>query len=424
MVKKIFIYGSIIFCLIKCFTYFEIVENNSFITTSYYVFSAIIFLYCLLFNRKLILNKFMFFPILIISLLFFSILINFNFNNIFHIISFCGIFVINFILLNVEEKNDYDEIFKKLEFYLSIIQIISFSIITFILLQYVLYHFGIFDFEHVFWGNEKIKYLAGIVGVPCKFGQLCNMLIGISIFSIFNKKNKLIFNIGCILFSIIGVILTNERAEILFLMISFIIFSILYIFNSKNKIKYIKFFAVIVFSFIIVMILLYKINIINFRPFIDFENMSLDASSNERLILILTGLEVIFNNNFLFGLGPSKFYEEYVGSYYNENSIGYNLNHVLKFLPHNDYIVILGVIGIIGFIVLIIYFLKIFINLFDMFKNKNDKYFPIFYSSIFLVFLPLMTALFNDSAIRNVFLFPNLVMFMMISLINRYGKHT
>lgn len=189
------------------------------------------------------------------------------------------------------------------------------------------------------------------------------------------KNLKKIFFLTIFLSSL-AIILSGERAALIYLFLLFFIFSIFYI----KKIKKYKLFIFLPVLFLIFLIPLLNDKLKN-RVMHGFENYtSLNIENNIYLKYYDSSIKMFLDKPF-FGHGPKMF--RVVCKKYIQNDTNYGCSTH----PHNNYIQLLGETGFIGFLFLLISFIYFTTNLFKFFLFDNQYDLKKYLSSVVLLIL-------------------------------------
>ena len=189
------------------------------------------------------------------------------------------------------------------------------------------------------------------------------------------KNLKKIFFLTIFLSSL-AIILSGERAALIYLFLLFFIFSIFYI----KKIKKYKLFIFLPVLFLIFLIPLLNDKLKN-RVMHGFENYtSLNIENNIYLKYYDSSIKMFLDKPF-FGHGPKMF--RVVCKKYIQNDTNYGCSTH----PHNNYVQLLGETGFIGFLFLLISFIYFTTNLFKFFLFDNQYDLKKYLSSVVLLIL-------------------------------------
>lgn len=189
------------------------------------------------------------------------------------------------------------------------------------------------------------------------------------------KNLKKIFFLTIFLSSL-AIILSGERAALIYLFFLFFIFSIFYI----KKIKKYKLLIFLPVFFSIFLIPLLNDKLKN-RVIHGFENYtSLNIENNIYLKYYDSSIKMFLDKPF-FGYGPKMF--RVVCKKFIQNDTDYGCSTH----PHNNYVQLLGETGFIGFLFLLISFIYFTTNLFKYFLSDNQYDLKKYLSSIVLLIL-------------------------------------
>lgn len=319
-------------------------------------------------NKK---NYFSFLIILIFILFLNTILSNEKYVSFLSALGIVRYFLIFLALLICFE---HSKIFKK-NFFLSFLITLLFVIFD----TYIQYFFKKDIFGYIVTSSHGNR-LSGPFGDELVVGSFISKIFFIVvIYFITKSKNLYLYLLS--FFSLIIVILSNERSASIMLFSSLIIFYFLWIKSFKYKIL-----SVIGFIIIFFLLLFQNKNLNNHFIKIPIKYFS----DNHHKAHFLTGLE-IFNENKIFGSGLNTFRYVCSNSKYEKIKTKYVQNRCATH-PHNIYIEVLSETGLAGMFLLIsinIYILLYFIR--KLLVSQLNDYDKAIFAYFFLLFFPLQT---------------------------------
>lgn len=327
-----------------------------------------------IFNKHLFYNKknYFFFSIILILILFFNII--FSNEKYISLITSVGIiryFVIFLsLLICFENSKEFRENFFKL---------FMITLIFVIIDTYIQYIFKKDIFGYIVKSSHGDR-LSGPFGDELVVGSFISKTFFVAVIYLITKsKNLYLYSFS--FFSLLIVILSNERSASIMLFSSLIIFYFLWIKSFKYKILSILGIAIIFF-----LLLFQNKNLNNHFIKIPMKYFS----DNHHKAHFLTGFE-IFNDNKIFGSGLKTFRYVCSNSKYEKIKTKYANNRCATH-PHNIYIEVLSETGLAGMLLLVSLNLYIFIYFLRkiVVKQIND-YDKIIFAYFFLLFFPLQT---------------------------------
>ena len=391
----------LIFCLLYTFFRFLLDNRNERITQFLFFTVSILYLLSILYDDyKRFLNKDFIISYLIILFAIISVLANKKID--FISIRAILMLIINFIALIIDDP--YDKNYKN-----------TFNIIVNLILALCLIHnilcliLMITDILNL--TNTGVFFIGRLKGFTyfSGTGELGLIGLGSSIYYFENnkeKKDNVNFIITCILLFIINIatiVLAQSRCSLYSMVLCILIYMTLKILIEGKK-DLILSLAKVLFLFfmftIILYLVLYKLEIFKIRNF--------SLASIERLNIWYAYLMVLIRENFLFGLGPTKFvyifrvffssmslleYNSYFG---NINIAEKVFNQKLFFeelLPHNEYIRHALLFGFVGLMLLFVFIFSVIYKIFKIIISKDIRFLSLCYLFIFYFIFPLISGL-------------------------------
>ena len=249
---------------------------------------------------------------------------------------------------------------KKILNYFFIVALITFFIVSLDGLYEFIYGHNIFN-NKAFPGR-----IAGLFGDEWVIGSFLSRILPIMICLYLIQQNKYnnyfkLFFIITIILSIVTISLSGERAAFIFLIISILLYLVLFL---KNYFLQYKIFSIVLIIFLLVILS---------SPFMSenskdriFNSMndhtSLDLNKNHYLAYYNSAYEMFLNKPIL-GHGPKSF--RIKCDDFKNYDIGCNMH------PHNTYLQLLSETGFLGFIFIFSFFIYISINLLKILFKKN-----------------------------------------------------
>jgi len=326
------------------------------------------------FNKHLFYNKknYFFFSIILILILFLNII----FSNEKYISLITSIGIIRYfiiflsLLICFENSKEFRENFFKL---------FMITLIFVILDTYIQYFFKKDIFGYIVTSSHGDR-LSGPFGDELVVGSFISKTFFVAVIYLITKsKNLYLYSFS--FFSLLIVILSNERSASIMLFSSLIIFYFLWIKSFKYKILSILGIAIIFF-----LLLFQNKNLNNHFIKIPMKYFS----DNHHKAHFLTGFE-IFNDNKIFGSGLKTFRYVCSNSKYEKIKTKYANNRCATH-PHNIYIEVLSETGLAGMLLLVTLNLYIFIYFVrKLFARQINDYDKIIFAYFFLLFFPLQT---------------------------------
>ena len=243
--------------------------------------------------------------------------------------------------------------------------------------------YEIINGKNIFGNYAGPGRIAGLFGDEWVIGSFLSRILPVIIFIyIYNqdKKNqilKFVFFLT-VLISFFTILLSGERAALLFSLITFFLYFILLVKNYFLKYK--KLFILIMFPILIILLTPFVLEKSSNRIFNNFDShTSFDPNTNIYLGYYDTAYQMFLTKPLL-GHGPKSF--RIKCNYFKNVDLGCNTH------PHNTYFQLLAETGLIGFFFIIILFIYTCFNLLKILIKKNINYFDLCkYSLLICIFI-------------------------------------
>ena len=249
---------------------------------------------------------------------------------------------------------------KKILNYFFIVALITFFIVSLDGLYEFIYGHNIFN-NKAFPGR-----IAGLFGDEWVIGSFLSRILPIMICLYLIHQNKYnnyfkLFFIITIILSIVTISLSGERAAFIFLIISILLYLVLFL---KNYFLKFKAFGIVLILFLLAILSSpFMIEKSKDRIFNSMNtHTSLDLNKNHYLAYYNSAYEMFLNKPIL-GHGPKSF--RIKCDDFKNYDIGCNMH------PHNTYLQLLSETGFLGFIFIFSFFIYISINLLKILLKKN-----------------------------------------------------
>lgn len=287
-------------------------------------------------------------------------------SGILFIASTSALFVFYLIIINFTEKPQE---------YLSIIYTLLFgNIIVTLIIIYQIINFDPWQIAHVALSEtgEKILRASGPFSDPNVAAAylMIGVLYSVSLLIYLKPKIKIsIILFITSIFSLVGIILTFSRTA--WVSLAFGLIPIFHFYENR-KVKII--IATSIISFLLVFILFTPLGTFIIERFDSIFDLMGDISIRNRLSMAISGFNMFIDNP-LFGVGFRGFPLLY--NYYIDPLAPQVLLYVKE--SHTLFITLLAELGIIGFIFVLIWFIRVFYDIFYLLKNENN---PILFAII------------------------------------------